>query len=262
MQVAGFQSLPRAGEKLIMVSGEEEAKRLVLNRLGFLKEKADVNDVVSRVLDSFSSNGIERCVSSMPIILKTDTMGSMEAIRSAVLLLNASDHRNVAKVDIVHDGIGDISSSDIALASATGRRIFAFNTGSCPQVNVLARANNVEIIHHTVLYDLLNEVELCLKKSLSPPVDGSIVGNALVRKVFHIGKSAKIAGCEVTEGVIMCSANARVIRDGKVVYDGFMNSLKIVKTAVTEVQNGAECGVGFKDFNDIQEGDIIQSYQK
>lgn len=262
----GLHGMPNAGDIVLKASGEEEAKKVALNRAQYSKKlinDGQSNRLVSRAFDAFVSDVMEeRELASVPVIIKADVVGSMEAIQNSLLSLNYSDHRSIAKVDIVQKGVGDVTASDIANAAATKATIFAFGVTAAPAVLEEARSQNVDLSYHSVLYDLLDSAHSLLRRSLSPPLDGKILGSAIVRKVFKVGKSGKVAGCEVTEGTIFAAERARIVRDGKmVVYDGSISSLKVVKDMAVEVPSGSECGIGLKDFNDIQEGDIIQSYQ-
>jgi translation initiation factor IF-2 len=251
---------------ILKACDEEEAKRVAANRAQYTKAvamDAKSNQLFTKALDSLTLDSVgEKQQIFLPIIIKADVVGSIEAIRSSLQHLNDSDQHHFAKITIVQDGVGDVTASDVNTAAATKAAIFAFNVAATSTVAELARGQNVELSYYSVLYDLLDNMKALLHRSLSPPLDGKIIGSATVRKVFKLGKAGKIAGCEVTEGTIFAAEKVRVVRDGKtVVYDGVMNSLKIVKESVLEVQSGSECGIGLKDFHNILEGDVIQSYQ-
>lgn len=250
----------------MLAINEEEAKRVAGTRKEFSKSAtvaATSGSLVSQAVEAFGADTFDsREIISVPVLIKGDVGGSVEAIRSSIALINATDANTIVRVDVVHDGIGEVSTSDVSTAGATKAVVLSFNVATSSTALDEARSNNVEIKRFSVLYDLLNEVRTRVKNAISPPMQGTLLGAATVKKVYNLGKLGKIAGCEVTEGTIIAASRARVIRNGRMlVYDGSLSSLKIVKSDAPEVAAGQECGIGLKDFTDFAEGDVIQCYQ-
>ena len=197
-------------------------------------------------------------VKELNIILKTDVQGSIEPIRNSLERLATPE----VQVRIIHSSTGKITEGDVMLALASGGLIIGFNTDVDIGARRLADAKNVDIRVYNVIYGLIDDVEKALKGLLEPTIIEVIEGHAEVRQVFSAGKGAKVAGCYVTEGKISRNLPVRVIRKGKVISDTSVASLRRFKDDVREVATGFECGIGLKDFNDFQTGDILESYQK
>lgn len=197
----------------------------------------------------------------VPVLLKGDVTGSIEALRQALDNLTAQDEEAICKVDIVYSGIGEVTSSDIAIAAAAKAKVLAFNVGCGFVAAEDARGSNVEVGYYDVVYTLLDEIQAKVMSTLAPPPPGVLVGRALIKKVFRIGKLGKIAGCEVSEGVIKMESKVRVMRGKRnSIYTGTLTSLKVVKEQVTEVPNGSDCGISFDDFQNFEEGDVIECF--
>jgi len=167
----------------------------------------------------------------------------------------------VCKPDIVFSGVGPVTSSDVAIAAVSKGKVLAFNVQANFNAMEEARASNVEIGYYNVVYDLLDELEAKIKTTLAPPPPGTLVGRAEVKKVFKIGKVGKVAGCTVIEGMIKMESNVRIMRGKRnPVYSGKFTSVKVVKDAVQEVPEGSDCGLSFEDYQDFEEGDIIECF--
>ena len=202
-----------------------------------------------------------REVIKVPVVLKADVSGSVEAIRMSVEALESSDSEAVCKVDVVYAGVGDVTSSDISIAAAAKAKVIAFNVAAGVAAMDDARGNNVNIGYYSVVYDLLDELEATVQRTLAPPPPGELVGRAEIKKIFKIGKLGKVAGCSVTEGVLRFDSQIRILRGKRnQVFLGKFSSLKIVKDAVQEVPEGTECGVSFEEFQDFEEGDVIECF--
>jgi translation initiation factor IF-2 len=187
--------------------------------------------------------------------------GSVEAIRQALEAIEISDDFAICKVDVVIAGVGDVTSSDIAIAAVSKAKVIAFGVTAGFNSIEEARSLNVDIGYYNVVYELLDELENKLKVTLAPPPPGKLVGRGEIKKIFKLGKAGKIAGCLVLEGVIKTESKVRIMRGKRnPVYTGSLSTLKVVKDDVKEVPVGSDCGMSFRDFSDFEEGDIIECF--
>ena len=183
--------------------------------------------------------------------------GSAEAVRQSLEQLSTEE----VKVQIIHSAAGAISDSDVMLAAASGAIVIGFNVRPDSSAKKLAERENVEIRLYRVIYDAIEDMKAALAGLLKPEEREVILGQAEVRATFRVPKVGVVAGCYVTEGKVLRSANARIIRDGIVIYEGKLSSLKRFKDDVREVTEGYECGIGIERYNDIKEGDILEFFQ-
>ena len=196
-------------------------------------------------------------INSLPVIVKADVAGSLEAIKSSLEEIRNDE----VKVNVIHSGIGGISENDLTLASASSHCIIlGFNIRPTGQVKNKAKSLGVEIKTYTVIYDLLDDVKATLSGMMSAVVREENTGQAQVRETFVVPKVGTVAGCIVSDGKVIRGGMARIIRDGVIVYTGKISSLKRFKDDVKEVSNGYECGIMFEKFNDIQVGDYIETF--
>ena len=209
-------------------------------------------------LDTFFDEISAGKVKELNIILKTDVQGSVEPIRNSLERLGSPE----VQVRIIHSSTGNITEGDVMLALASEGLIIGFNTDVDTGARRLADSKGVDIRVYDVIYALIDDVEKALKGMLEPTIVEVIEGRAEIRQVFPAGKGTKVAGCYVTEGKISRNLPVRVIRKGKVVADTTVASMRRFKDDVKEVATGFECGIGLKDFNDFQTGDILEFYQK
>jgi translation initiation factor IF-2 len=209
-------------------------------------------------LDTFFDEVSAGKVKELNIILKTDVQGSVEPIRNSLEHLGTPE----VQVRIIHSSTGDITEGDVMLALASEGLIIGFNSNVDIGARRLADAKSVDIRVYNVIYALIDDVEKALKGMLEPTIVEVIEGRTEIRQVFSAGKGTKVAGCYVTEGKISRNYPVRVIRKGKVLSDTSITSLRRFKDDVKEVATGFECGIGLKDFNDLQTGDILEFYQK
>jgi translation initiation factor IF-2 len=205
--------------------------------------------------------GDTREILKVPLIIKADLAGSLEAVKTVLSNITLSDEFSVCQFDFITTGLGDITMSDVTLAMASKARIIAFNVNSASNVkDYLREGQNVEISYHKIIYHLIDEMKELIKTTLSPPPPGQYVGTAECKKIFDIGKVGKIAGSVVTDGKILKNSNVRVLRNKKVMFTGAIKTLKILKNVVEEVPEDGECGIQLDGFDDLMEGDIIQCY--
>jgi translation initiation factor IF-2 len=192
------------------------------------------------------------------VIIKGDVDGSIEALSDSLLKLSTPK----VAVSIIHKAVGQISESDVLLASASDAIIIGFQVRPSPSARRIADNEEIEIRLYSIIYDAINEIKAAMEGMLEKEFEEVIVGNAEVRDVFKITKVGTVAGCMVTDGYIKRNNPIRLIRDGIVVYSGEMTALKRFKDDASEVKSGFDCGVSIKNFNDINVGDVIESYEK
>jgi translation initiation factor IF-2 len=191
------------------------------------------------------------------LVLKCDVQGTLEAFRSSLQKLATDD----VGIQIVHEGVGRISESDVMLASASNAIIIGFNVRPDPNAKKIAETEGVQIRLYQVIYDVLDDVKAALEGMLEPILREHTLGQAEIRAVFKVPKIGKIAGCYVQEGLIRRNAKVRLIRDGVVSWEGNIGSLRRLKDDAREVAAGYECGIGLADFQDFKEGDLIEAFE-
>ena len=255
--IIGLSEVPDAGETLISVKSEKEARDYAAQKYEYLRQK-ELSKSTKVSIDELSAKIAEGSLKSLPVIIKTDVQGSLEAIKASLEKLRNDE----IKVDIIHQGVGGITQSDIALASASANSvILGFNVRPTGEVKELAKERGVSIKTYNIIYNLIDDVKALLGGLMSPVISQEELGQAVIKQVISVPKIGQIAGCLVTEGSINRGAKIRVIRDGVVVFEGNVSSLKRFKDDVREVAKGYECGVGIEGFNDMKEGDYVESYK-
>jgi translation initiation factor IF-2 len=194
----------------------------------------------------------------LPIVLKADVAGSLEAIRGSLDKIQSSE----VKAKILHAAVGGITENDVLLASTASGLIVGFNVRPDVAAQQLAKQKSVEIKTYRIIYELLDDIKKALGGLLAPEVKESTTGHAQVRELFSVPKVGTVAGCAVVDGKITRQSMVRVLRDGRVVYEGRLASLRRFKDDAKEVQSGYECGIGVENFNDIKVGDTIEAYER
>jgi translation initiation factor IF-2 len=193
----------------------------------------------------------------LPIVVKSDVQGSLEAIVGSVQKLSTDE----VAMRILHSAVGGITESDVILAKATNAVIIGFNVRANPQARDLARRDGVEIRYYSIIYDVIDDMRAALSGLLSPTLRERFLGNAEIREVFNITRVGKVAGCRITEGTVRRGAKVRLLRDNVVIHEGALKTLKRFKDEVREVQQGFECGMAFENYHDIQAGDVIECFE-
>ena len=255
--IIGLSEVPDAGETLISVKSEKEARDYAAQKYEYLRQK-ELSKSTKVSIDELSAKIAEGSLKSLPVIIKADVQGSLEAIKASLEKLRNDE----IKVDIIHQGVGGITQSDITLASASANSvILGFNVRPTGEVKELAKERGVSIKTYNIIYNLIDDVKALLGGLMSPVISQEELGQAVIKQVISVPKIGQIAGCLVTEGSINRGAKIRVIRDGVVVFEGNVSSLKRFKDDVREVAKGYECGVGIEGFNDMKEGDYVESYK-
>ncbi len=256
--VVGLHDVPQAGEVLVAMESEKEARELAEKRKEYARAK-ELSKSTKVSLDELGSLIAEGKIKKLPLIVKADVQGSLEAIKSALEEL----HNEEVKVEVIHGGVGGITESDVLLADADENAIImGFNVRPTGAVKKKAQDLGIEIKTYSIIYDMIDEVKALLSGMMSPVVSEEVTGQAEVRETFSVAKVGTIAGCMVTEGVIERNAGARLIRNGVVVYTSKISSLKRFSEDAKEVRAGYECGIMLENFNDIKVGDVIETFKE
>ncbi len=257
VEILGFEEVPQEGDRLYVVDDIDKAKEIVEIRKERLKmgvrrveRKITLEDLLKEL------EGEEE--KELLIILKADVIGSLEAIKDSLERLSTDE----VKIRILHAATGPVSESDVLLASASRAIIIGFNVKAEKKALAAASAEKVQIRLYRVIYELLDDVKKALKGMLKPKIEETVVGRAEVKQTFRIAKVGVVAGCLVVEGKVRRDLRARLIRDGEVIFDGKIASLKHYKDDVEEVRMGSECGIRLESFNDVKKGDIIEVYER
>ncbi|HEY0743348.1 MAG TPA: translation initiation factor IF-2 [Chryseosolibacter sp.] len=254
--VLGLDGAPQAGEKFNVMETDREAREMANKRTQLLREQ-NIRTKRHITLDEIGRRLAIGNFKQLNVIVKGDVDGSVEALSDSLLKLSTPE----VQVAIIHRGVGQISESDVLLASASDAIIIGFQVRPSGAAKRIADTEEIEIRLYSIIYDAINEVKDAMEGMLAPKVEEVIVGNAEVREVFKISKVGTIAGCMVTDGVIKRANPIRLVRDGIVVYAGKLHSLKRFKDDASEVKSGFDCGIRIDGFDDMQVGDIIESYE-
>ncbi len=256
--VVGLDKVPNAGDVMIAVKDAETA-RVYAQKRAELERQKELSKTTKVTLEELSQLVKEGQIKKLPVIIKADTQGSLEAIKGSLEKLKNEE----VKIDIIHAGVGAIAESDVTLADASDNAIIVgFNVRPTGSVKNKAKQLGVSIKTYSIIYDLIDDVKALLSGLLSPVIKEETLGQAEVRETFNVPKVGTVAGCMVTDGKIERNAKARVIRDGVVIYDTKIASLKRFKDDVKEVTKGYECGIMLENFNDIKVGDYIEAYKE
>jgi len=256
VEVLGFSEVPPAGELFFAVEGEKLGKQVVDERLA-KKREVEMKTAAPKVsLDDLFNQIKEGQVKELNIIIKADVQGSVEAVRQALEKINTEEVR----VNVIHGGVGAVTESDIMLASASNAIVIGFNVRPDVNARKAVEAEKIDIRLYRVIYDAIEDIKAAMSGLLEPEYKEVILGRVEVRKTFKVSKVGTIAGCYVTEGKITRDAGVRVIRDGIVVHEGTLESLKRFKDDVREVVHGYECGITVDRFNDIRENDQLEAF--
>jgi translation initiation factor IF-2 len=254
VSVIGLSEVPVAGDSFMAFPTEKEAKEIAEKRR--LAKEAESRNQSSNTLENLSERLASGDTEQLYFIIKADNSGSAEAIKASLEKLN-QDH---VKISILRSETGAITESDVLLASASKAIIYAFNLRPSASIQQKADEANVDIRSHRIIYALIEEVEALMKGKIKVETKEEVLGQFEVRALFKIGKIGTIAGGMVTSGMIVNKAHVRLLREGAIVYEGVIASLKRNKDEAKEVKTGFECGINIENFNDIKEGDIIEAY--
>jgi translation initiation factor IF-2 len=255
VNLLGLDGAPTSGDRFIIMDDEREAKQIAQKRLQLQREQS-VRSQKQMTLEEIGRRLKVGDFQELNIILKGDVDGSVEALSDSLQKLTTEE----IQVNIIHKGVGQISESDVLLATASQAILVGFQVRPSAQARKLAEKEEVEIRMYSIIYDAINEVRDAMEGMLSAEVKEEIIGTAEIRETFKISKIGTIAGCMVTDGVIERSNDVRIIRDGVVVYTGKLGSLKRFKDDAKEVRQGFECGLNIEKFNDIKVGDVVEAF--
>ena len=255
VNLLGLDGAPTSGDRFIIMDDEREAKQIAQKRLQLQREQS-VRSQKQMTLEEIGRRLKVGDFQELNIILKGDVDGSVEALSDSLQKLTTEE----IQVNIIHKGVGQISESDVLLATASQAILVGFQVRPSAQARKLAEKEEVEIRMYSIIYDAINEIRDAMEGMLSAEVKEEIMGTAEIRETFKISKIGTIAGCMVTDGVIERSNDVRIIRDGVVVYTGKLGSLKRFKDDAKEVRQGFECGLNIEKFNDIKVGDVVEAF--
>ena len=254
VEITGLNTPPEAGDKFMAFETEKEAKQIMETRKMRLKEK-DTNKSGMSLEDLFGS--IKEGLKEINVIIKADVNGSSEAVKSSLEKIEVED----VKINVIRSSVGAITESDVVLAQASGAILIGFNVRPDNKTIESAKEKGIEIRLYDIIYKLVEDMENAMKGLLEPLFEEKVLGQAEIRQIFKFSKIGNIAGCHVTDGTIKNNSNARLIRDGIVIYNGKIKSIQREKDQAKEVSKGYDCGITLENYSDIKEQDIIESYE-
>jgi len=256
IEVLGLNGIPLAGDDFVVVDNESRAREVTDFRTRRRRDTAAAATGRGTLEQMFSqiASGVAK---ELPIVVKSDVQGSLEAIVGSLSKLSTDE----VAVRALHSAVGGITESDVILAKATNAVIIGFNVRANPQARDLARRDGVEIRYYSIIYDVIDDIRAALSGMLAPTLREKFLGNAAIREVFNITRVGKVAGCRVTEGTVKRGAKVRLLRDNVVIHEGTLKTLKRFKDEVREVQEGYECGMAFENYDNIQVGDVIECFE-
>ena len=255
IEVLGFNSVPQAGDTVYVMPNEDIAKDIT-EKVKEQKKLENTESVKKSSLEEMMANVSKGDMKKLPIIVKADVQGSLEAIVSSLEKVGNEE----VKINVVHNSIGAINESDVSLASSAQGLVIGFNIRAIPQARTIAKRDKVDIRYYSIIYELIDDMKKMLSGLLTPDTKEEIIGHAEVRDTFKSSKFGTIAGCFVTDGIVQNSAKIRLVREGKIIHEGEVGTLKRFKDDVKEVRENYECGISFKDYSDILEKDEIEFY--
>jgi len=256
IRIIGLNDIPDAGDLFNVVEDEQTALSIAKSREQRYKNEQEVKRLKSQGqgLESLLKNVADSELKMLPIIIKGDVHGSVEAIKQSLEKLSNEEVRT----NVLHAAVGEISENDVTLAQASQAVIIAFNVRANAKARDLAKKNNLQVFYHSIIYKAIEDIENIMKGLIKPTFRDKFIGYAEIRQVFSVKKLGKIAGCMVTEGNVQHGAKVRLLRDNIVIHEGSLKTLKRFKDEVKEVKNGYECGMAFESYDDIKEGDMIE----
>ena len=255
VEMLGLNGAPEPGDQFAVVESEARAREVADFRARKRREKASAR-TSGTSLEQMMAQLQDAEIKELPLVIKGDVQGSVEAIVGSLEKLSTSEVR----VRVLHTGVGAISESDVILAGASGAPVIGFNVRANAQARNEAERAGVEIRYYSIIYNLIDDIKGALSGMLKPEIRETFLGNAEILEVFNISKFGKVAGCRVVEGVVRRGAKVRLIRDGTVIHEGELSQLKRFKEDVAEVPVGQECGMSFAKYEDLKKGDIIECF--
>ncbi len=256
VEIQGLTEVPQAGDNFMVMTDERRAREIATYRAGKFRNTKLAKQQASKLENMFSDISAGE-VKLLPIIIKADVQGSQEALAQSLLKLSTDE----VKVQLVYSGVGGISESDVNLAIASKAVLIGFNTRADAQARKQAENNGVDIRYYNIIYDAVDELKAAMSGMLTPDKKEEVIGTAEIRQVFKVSKIGSIAGCMVTAGVVRRTARLRLLRQNVVVFTGELDSLKRFKDDAKEVKEGFECGLNIKNYNDIEEDDVLEFFE-
>ncbi len=256
VEIQGLSDVPQAGDDFMVLPDERRAREIATYRAGKFRNTKLAKQQAAKLENMFAEMGAGS-VQTLPIIIKSDTQGSQEALATSLLKLSTDE----VKVQMVYTGVGGISESDVNLALASKAIIIGFNVRADAQARKTAEGNDVDIRYYNIIYDAVDELKAAMSGMLAPEQREEIIGMAEIRTVFVASKIGTVAGSYITQGHVTRSAHFRLLRDNVVIYTGEIDSLRRMKDDVKEVKEGFECGIKLKNYNDIKEGDMLEVFE-
>ena len=258
IEVLGLQGTPQAGDTLNVVDGEAKAREIADYRHRKAREQQAARGTRTTLDQLLAQAEAGGAVKELPIVVKADVQGSVEAIVQALEKIGNEE----VSVRVLHSGVGAITESDVTLADASSAPIIGFNVRANTPARLAMNQKGVEIRYYSIIYDLVDDVKKAASGLLSPEIKEHFVGYARIKEVFKVTGVGKVAGCEVTEGVARRAAGVRLLRDNVVIHEGKLKTLKRFKDEVKEVNAGQECGMAFENYDDIRADDVIEIYER
>lgn len=255
VEVLGFDSVPQAGDTMFVMPNEDAAKNIT-EKVKEQKKLANTAAIKKSSLEEMMANVSRGDMKKLPIIVKADVQGSLEAIVASLEKVGNDE----VQINVIHNAIGAINESDVSLANSAQGLVIGFNIRAIPQARTIAKRDKVDIRYYSIIYELIDDMKKMLSGLLTPDTKEEIIGHAEVRDTFSSSKFGTIAGCFVTNGHVSNSAKIRLVRQGKIIYSGEVGTLKRFKDDVKEVRENYECGISFKDYSDILVKDEIEFY--
>ena len=255
MPCASFTGVPSAGDRCSVVENEGRAREVTEYRQRAIREKTAGGGATSleQLMNQLKVAGIAK----FPLVIKGDVQGSVEAINASINKLSTEE----VSAQILFSGVGGITESDVQLAAASGAVLIGFNVRANKQATELAQRDGIEIRYYNIIYDLVDDVKGAMSGLLKPERRETFIGYASIKEVFQITKVGKVAGCQVTEGIVERGAGVRLLRDNVVIHEGKLKTLKRFKDEVKEVPVGQECGMAFENYEDMRAGDVIECFR-
>lgn len=255
VEVMGLSGAPAAGDEFAVVENEARAREVTEfreRRARMQKTTATSRGSLEQLFSQIEAGEAQ----ALPLVIKADTHGSVEAIAAALEKMGTDE----VKVELLHTGVGGINESDVGLAQASNGFIVGFNVRANAQAREAAQREKTDIRYYSVIYDLIDDIKEMLSGMLAPEQRETFLGNAEVLEVFNISKLGKVAGCRVTEGMVKRGSSVRLLRDDVVIHEGSLSTLKRFKDEVREVREGMECGMSFENYHDLKQGDVIECF--
>jgi translation initiation factor IF-2 len=256
VEILGLTEVPEAGDEFNVVKDLGQAKEIATNRRIKLREEVlarNSGSSLEKLFDQLQEGEIKE----LNMIIKGDVQGSVDAVKTS---LEKLQNENI-RTNIIHSSVGSITETDVMLAGTVGSILIGFNVRPSTEITLLAEREKIEIRSYTVIYKLIEDVEAAMKGMLDPIYKEVILGKAQVRETFKVPGAGIIAGSYIVEGKVVRNEKIRLVRDGILIHEGKISSLKRIKDDAKEVREGFECGIGIENYNDIKEGDIIECFK-